>query len=67
MKYYSALKRNKILTDAATWMNPRNRPFEMNETKHCMIALRNYLEQANSETKSIIMAKKDRGESVLES
>lgn len=43
MKYYSALKRNDILTHARGWMNPEDFILsEMNQTqkaKYCIILL----------------------------
>jgi len=40
MEYYSTIKRGKILTDAATWMNLRNIPRKKSQTKkvtYCMM------------------------------
>ncbi|EFB29801.1 hypothetical protein PANDA_008428, partial [Ailuropoda melanoleuca] len=33
MKYYLAIKRNKVLIYATTWMNPENMPSEINPTQ----------------------------------
>ena len=38
MEHYSALKRNKILTHATTWMNPEHIMLsKIMQEKHCMI------------------------------
>ena len=41
MEYYSALKRNEMLTDATTWMNPEDimlsESRQTQKDKYCMI------------------------------
>ena len=52
VEYYSAIKRNEVLTHSTTWMNPENMLNERNQTqklKYCMIHIldMNYSEKVN--------------------